>query len=95
MVAPIVLYEGVAASVNKWSQERIKIAAAMKCATPVNRLPAPDPASDEVVIRVAACGICRTDLHVIAGELPLRISPIISGHQVVGIVAGRGREASL
>jgi len=45
---------------------------------------------DEVLIRVSACGICRTDLHVVEGELPVRRSPLIPGHQIVGRVASLG-----
>ena len=41
-------------------------------------------------MRVSACGICRTDLHVVEGELPVRLSPVIPGHQIVGHVAGKG-----
>jgi NADPH:quinone reductase-like Zn-dependent oxidoreductase len=48
-----------------------------------------------VLVRVHACGICRTDLHVIDGELPPRISPVIPGHQVVGVVEHSGTESSL
>jgi len=47
-------------------------------------VPAPGPA--EVLVRVGACGICRTDLHIVEGELPLVRSPIVPGHQVVGRV---------
>ena len=50
----------------------------------------PQPKSGEVLVRVRACGVCRTDLHVIEGELPPRKSPVIPGHQVVGIVEKRG-----
>jgi len=50
----------------------------------------PQPKSGEVLVRVRACGVCRTDLHVIEGELPTRKSPVIPGHQVVGIVEGQG-----
>jgi propanol-preferring alcohol dehydrogenase len=46
----------------------------------------PAPAPGEVLVRVAACGICRTDLHIVEGELPLVRSPIVLGHQVVGRV---------
>jgi propanol-preferring alcohol dehydrogenase len=42
--------------------------------------------SGQVLIRVRACGVCRTDLHVVEGELPPRKSPLIPGHQVVGMV---------
>ena len=46
--------------------------------------PDPLPEGDQVLVRVAACGVCRTDLHVVEGELPPRKSPVIPGHQVVG-----------
>ncbi len=51
---------------------------------------APQPKSGEVLVRVRACGVCRTDLHVIEGELRPRKSPVIPGHQVVGIVDRQG-----
>ena len=51
---------------------------------------APRPKSGEVLMRVRACGVCRTDLHVIEGELPPRKSPVIPGHQAVGIVERQG-----
>jgi propanol-preferring alcohol dehydrogenase len=51
---------------------------------------APQPKSGEVLVRVRACGVCRTDLHVIEGELSPRKSPVIPGHQVVGIVERPG-----
>jgi len=54
---------------------------------------APQPAKGEVLIRVKACGVCRTDLHVIEGELPPRKSPVIPGHQVVGTVEKQGEGA--
>jgi propanol-preferring alcohol dehydrogenase len=43
-----------------------------------------------VLVRVLACGVCRTDLHVVEGELPSRKSPLIPGHQVVGIAEENG-----
>ncbi|MBZ5637504.1 MAG: zinc-dependent alcohol dehydrogenase family protein [Acidobacteriia bacterium] len=46
----------------------------------------PEPGAGEVRVRVRACAICRTDLHVIEGELPARRLPLIPGHQVVGTV---------
>ncbi|MGD1094472.1 MAG: zinc-dependent alcohol dehydrogenase family protein [Bryobacteraceae bacterium] len=48
----------------------------------------------EVLIRVRACGVCRTDLHVIEGELPVLKSPLIPGHQVVGVIERSGPGAS-
>ena len=53
-------------------------------------VPVPQPASDEVLVKVHACGICRTDLHVVEGELPVRKSGIIPGHQVVGTIDAVG-----
>src|SRR5579864_309884 len=54
--------------------------------------PAPEPAAGELLVRVKYCGVCRTDLHVIEGELPQRKSPIIPGHQVVGTVEKFGEK---
>ena len=50
----------------------------------------PTPSDDELLLRVAACGICRTDLHVVEGDLPVRRSPVIPGHQIVASVAALG-----
>ena len=57
--------------------------------------PIPEPGADEVLIRVHVCGVCRTDLHVTEGELPQKKSPIVPGHQVVGVVERRGAKADL
>lgn len=54
----------------------------------------PRPAAGELLIRVTACGICRTDLHVVEGELPQRLSPVIPGHQIVGTVQAAGGSAN-
>jgi len=53
----------------------------------------PEPGAGEVLVRVRVCGVCRTDLHVIEGELPPKRSPIIPGHQVVGFVERAGEGA--
>ena len=53
-------------------------------------VPKPVPSGEQVLVRVNACGVCRTDLHVIEGELPPRKSPITPGHQVVGIIEAAG-----
>src|SRR5579864_6864438 len=50
----------------------------------------PPPAAPELLIRVEACGVCRTDLHVLDGELPDIRYPITPGHEIVGVVAARG-----
>jgi alcohol dehydrogenase, propanol-preferring len=53
----------------------------------------PEPVSGEVLVRVNVCGVCRTDLHVIEGELAPRKSPVIPGHQVVGCIEKIGAGA--
>lgn len=53
-----------------------------------------EPAADELVIAVSACGVCRTDLHVVDGELPDPKLPIVPGHEVVGRVVRRGANAT-
>jgi propanol-preferring alcohol dehydrogenase len=50
----------------------------------------PSPAPGEILVRVEACGVCRTDLHVAEGDLPPRRPEVIPGHEVVGRVAARG-----
>jgi propanol-preferring alcohol dehydrogenase len=47
-------------------------------------LPVPEPAAGEVLVEVAACAVCRTDLHVVDGELPDPKLPLVPGHQIVG-----------
>jgi alcohol dehydrogenase, propanol-preferring len=56
-------------------------------------IPKPVPTGHQLLVRVSACGICRTDLHVIEGELPPRKSPITPGHQVVGVIEAAGDQA--
>ncbi len=52
--------------------------------------PRPDPGPGQVLLRVLACGVCRTDLHVADGELPEPRLPLVLGHEIVGEVAGLG-----
>jgi len=52
--------------------------------------PVPAPADDEVLVKVLACGVCRTDLHVVEGDLAAHRSPVVPGHEVVGVVERRG-----
>jgi alcohol dehydrogenase, propanol-preferring len=55
-------------------------------------LPVPEPGPGQVLLRVRACGVCRTDLHVVDGELPEPKLPLVPGHQIVGEdVEGGGR----
>ncbi len=53
-------------------------------------LPAPAPGPGEIAIEVAACGVCRTDLQLVEGDLPARHLPIVPGHQIVGTVNALG-----
>jgi propanol-preferring alcohol dehydrogenase len=57
------------------------------------QVPAPGPG--EVLLRVLACGVCRTDLHILEGELPPHRSPIVPGHQIVAEVVALGEGAGL
>ncbi len=56
--------------------------------------PDPRPTDDQVLVRVSVCGVCRTDLHVIEGELPPCKLPVIPGHQVVGRIAQLGERVT-
>jgi propanol-preferring alcohol dehydrogenase len=58
------------------------------------QLPDPKPAPGEILVRVEACAVCRTDLHVIDGELPHPKLPLVPGHEIVGRVAGAGENTS-
>lgn len=58
-------------------------------------VPKPEPGAGEVLVRVNACGVCRTDLHVIEGELAPRKSPIAPGHQIVGTIEAAGDGAQV
>ncbi|MCH9697727.1 MAG: zinc-dependent alcohol dehydrogenase family protein [Gammaproteobacteria bacterium] len=53
-------------------------------------LPIPIPTEHEVLLKVSACGVCRTDLHIVDGELKQPASPLVPGHQIVGIVQATG-----
>jgi alcohol dehydrogenase, propanol-preferring len=53
-------------------------------------LPSPEPDAGELLLDVAACAVCRTDLHVLDGELPEPKLPLVLGHQIVGTVAALG-----
>src|SRR5581483_8805731 len=63
-------------------------------ATPLTarELPAPEPGAGEVRVRVRVCGVCRTDLHIVEGDLPLVKRPVIPGHEIVGVIDRLGRD---
>jgi len=52
--------------------------------------PIPQPAGGEILVEIAACGVCRTDLHVVDGDLPHPKLPVVPGHEIVGRVAAIG-----
>ena len=51
----------------------------------------PSPGPDEVLIRIGACGVCRTDLHIVDGELTRPKLPLVPGHEIVGQVVACGK----
>lgn len=63
----------------------------------LDEVPEPVPGAGDVLLRVSCCGVCRTDLHVVEGDLAPRRMPVVPGHQIVGTVAraGAGAEALL
>jgi propanol-preferring alcohol dehydrogenase len=60
----------------------------------LRRRPVPEPGPRELLVRVHACGVCRTDLHVVDGDLAAPKPGVVPGHEVIGVVAAAGREAS-
>jgi propanol-preferring alcohol dehydrogenase len=58
-------------------------------------LPEPEPGDGEVLIEVSCCGVCRTDLHIVDGELKEPKLPLVLGHQIVGRVVGDGRRVGV
>lgn len=60
----------------------------------LRELPAPVPRANEILLRVRACGVCRTDLHVVDGELPEPKLPLVPGHETVGTVLEAGADVA-
>src|SRR4051812_30653582 len=52
----------------------------------LTEIPDPKPEANEVRVKVRCCAICRTDLHIIEGDLPPAKLPVVPGHQIVGVV---------
>ncbi|HJS54316.1 MAG TPA: zinc-dependent alcohol dehydrogenase family protein [Chitinophagaceae bacterium] len=57
-------------------------------------IPVPTPNEQQVLVKIIACGVCRTDLHIVDGELPNPKLPLIPGHEIVGIVERKGKEVT-
>lgn len=60
----------------------------------LTEVPTPAPLPHQVLVNVSTCGVCRTDLHVIEGELPVQHLPVIPGHQIIGRVAALGSDVT-
>jgi propanol-preferring alcohol dehydrogenase len=65
-----------------------------ECPLVLQDLPTPEPGAGQIRVSVRACGICRTDLHTVEGDLPLPKLPVVPGHQIVGVVEAAGAGAS-
>jgi alcohol dehydrogenase, propanol-preferring len=68
----------------------VDIAAAVR----LSEVPVPEPGPDELLVRVRVCAVCRTDLHVVQGDLPVHRKGVVPGHEAVGLVAGMGAGAT-
>jgi alcohol dehydrogenase, propanol-preferring len=80
------------ASMRAWSlHEELRGTVKIPLALTERAISTPGPA--ELLVQVAACGVCRTDLHLVEGDLPTRRSGVVPGHEVVGRVAGIGTAA--
>lgn len=58
-------------------------------------LPVPEPGAGQILIQIHACGVCRTDLHLLDGEVDVPSPPRVLGHQIVGTVVGDGRRVGV
>src|SRR5712692_3648753 len=77
-------------STDPGSTKRAMVLEAARTPLRLNELEAPVPGPDQVLLRVRACGVCRTDLHVMDGELAEPKLPLVPGHEVVGSVVAKG-----
>jgi alcohol dehydrogenase, propanol-preferring len=76
---------------NAHSMMRAMVLDRLKTPLVMQERPMPRPADGEILVEIAACGVCRTDLHVVDGELPNPTLPVVPGHEIVGRVAALGR----
>ena len=70
---------------------RAMVLRAQKQPLQLEEVPKPIPSEDQLLIKVEACGVCRTDLHIKDGELTAPKLPLILGHEIVGTVEGMGK----
>ena len=57
-------------------------------------IPIPSPNDEQVLVKIIACGVCRTDLHIVDGELNKPKLPLIPGHEIVGVIVKKGKEVT-
>ncbi len=76
------------------SQMKAMVLEEQKQPLQAKEVPVPRPGPEQVLIRVQACGVCRTDLHIVDAELTEPKLPLILGHEIVGTVAARGERVS-
>lgn len=60
----------------------------------LKNIPRPQPAADELLLRVLACAVCRTDLHILDGDLPHPGHPVVLGHEIVGVIEQIGPQTA-
>jgi propanol-preferring alcohol dehydrogenase len=58
------------------------------------QLPTPRPKKNEIRLKTLVCGVCRTDIHIVEGDLPLKKTPIVLGHEIVGVVDEVGKDVT-
>lgn len=90
--SPGTVTSGTPATMRAWTVERPGPIAGHPLVQ-VTR-PVPEPARDEVVVRVTVCGVCRTDLHLAEGDLAPRRRGVVPGHQAVGVVVTTGDDVT-
>lgn len=83
----------MAEGARSWRATRPGDADMTRALTP-HDAPVPEPAVDELLVRVRVCGVCRTDLHVVQGDLPVHRSGVVPGHEAVGEVVRAGQRAT-
>jgi len=88
-----------ALSITTTSTEQAQIMKAMilkQARTPLlfTECAKPEPKTHELLLKVVACGVCRTDLHIVNGELAYPALPLILGHQIIGIIEKIGSDVT-
>jgi hypothetical protein len=73
-----------------WLHMRAMVLDRLKSPLRLEERPTPAPRAGEILVRVLACAVCRTDLHVVDGDLPDPKLPIIPGHEIVGTIEALG-----